>query len=79
MSKVILLVDDDEDNRELVKFPEKKDELLGTSFWMKLIGGIFAIIVVNTISFLTNQDFLTRLLVLIFSFALMLAIRRWNK
>jgi len=55
-------------NRELVKCPEKKDELLGTSFWMKLVGGLLLIITVNTISFFTNSDFLTKTLILIFSF-----------
>ncbi len=54
-------------NRELVKYPEKKDELLGNSFWLKLIGGIIAIIVINFVSFFTNEDTLTRLLVFVFS------------
>ena len=56
-------------NRELVKFPEKKDELLGTSFWMKLFGGLIAIIIINIISFFVNQSFLSRLLILVFSFS----------
>ena len=55
-------------SRELIKAPEKKDELLGTSFWMKLIGGLTAIIIINVISLFVNQDFLSRLLVFVFSF-----------
>ncbi|KKR21163.1 MAG: Membrane protein [Parcubacteria group bacterium GW2011_GWE2_39_37] len=54
-------------NRELIKYPEKRDELLGNGFWLKLIGGIFAIIIINIVSFFTNNDTLTRLLIFIFS------------
>ncbi len=54
-------------NRDLVKFPEKQDELLGTGFWIKLGGGLLAAIIINLISFLATADILTRLLILIFS------------
>ncbi len=54
-------------NRELIKFPEKRDELLSTSFWIKLLGGFLAILAVNTISFFANNDYLIRLLIFIFS------------
>ncbi len=56
-------------SRELVKTPEKRDELLGTAFRLKLIGGIiaFCLSVLVVMIFQTNP--LIRLLVILFSFS----------
>ena len=54
-------------NRELIKFPEKKKELLSTSFWIKLLGGLLAILIINVVSFFVNNDYLSKLLIFIFS------------
>jgi len=54
-------------SRELIKFPEKKDELLSAGLWLKLGGAVLAIIVINIAGFLTSPDYLTRLLIFIFS------------
>lgn len=59
-------------NRELVKFPEKRDELLGTAFRLKLIGGLiaFSLTVVSVILFPTSP--LIKLLVILFSLSFIL-------
>lgn len=59
-------------NRELVKFPKKRDELLGTTFHLKLIGGILALLltILSAILFLTNP--LIKLLIILFSFSFIL-------
>lgn len=59
-------------NRELVKFPEKRNELLGTAFRLKLIGGTFAFLLAVTGAFLFQTDFLTRCLIIIFSITFIL-------
>ncbi len=57
-------------NRELVKYPEKRDELLGTTFPLKLLGGILSVIIITFLVFLIDFDPLTRLLIIIFSSSL---------
>ncbi len=57
-------------NRELIKFPEKRDELLSAGFWLKLSGGLLAIIIINLVSWTFNQNYLIRLLIFIFSLTL---------
>lgn len=44
--------------RELLKFPEKKDRLLGTALRLKLIGGLLAIPLIYA-GYITNQHFFT--------------------
>jgi O-antigen/teichoic acid export membrane protein len=56
-------------NRELVKQPEKRDELLGTGFRLKLIGGVFTILLILVAIFFINFDSLSRLLIIIYSFS----------
>ncbi len=53
--------------RELVKTPDKKDELLGTSLIIKLVGGGLAIGLINVVSSFMSQGPLAKLLILIFS------------
>jgi len=55
-------------SRELVKFPEKRDELMGTAFRLKLIGGIIAFIVTIGAIFLIKTSPAIKFLVIIHSF-----------
>lgn len=55
--------------RELVKFPEKRDELLGTAFCLKLIGGVVALCLVILSALLFEANPLIRLLIILFSFS----------
>lgn len=59
-------------NRELIQTPEKRDELLGTAFRLKLIGGTiaFCLAFVSVLIFQTNH--LIQLLVVLFSFTFIL-------
>lgn len=59
-------------NRELVKFPEKRDELLGTAFRLKLIGGFIAFSLAVISAFLFATTPLIKFLIIIFSFSLIL-------
>jgi len=54
--------------RELVKYPDKKDQLLGTSFLIKVFGGLLAICAVTLVSFIVGNGWSVNLLVLFFSF-----------
>jgi len=59
-------------NRDLINTPEKRDQLMGTSFYLKLIGGTVAFFV-SVISVLIFQsDPLIKLLVILFSFSFIL-------
>ncbi len=55
-------------NRELVKFPEKRDELMGTAFRLKLIGGFIAFAITVISVFIINPSTLIKFLVMIYSF-----------
>jgi len=50
-------------NRELVKFPEKRDELLGTALRLKISGGVIAFLVTSCAVFLLDTSPLIRGLV----------------
>ena len=54
-------------NRELVKFPEKRDELMGTVFRMKLIGGSLAMVLATGAALIIKMNPLARLLIIVFS------------
>lgn len=56
-------------SRELIKTPEKRDELLGTAFRLKLIGGTiaFCLAIVSVVIFQTDP--LIKLLVILLSFS----------
>lgn len=58
-------------NRELVKYPEKRDELLGTSFVLKIIGGFVAITIISITIFAIESTPLIKSLVLLYSFIFM--------
>ena len=59
-------------SRELVKFPEKEIELMGTSLGLKLIGGSAAFLLSLSAAFLFEQDPFIRLLIILFSFTFIL-------
>jgi len=59
-------------SRELVKTPERRDELLGTTFRLKLIGGIIAFTLTIISVMLFQSNLLIKLLVTIFSFSFIL-------
>ena len=56
-------------NRELIKNPEKRDELLGTAFRLKLIGGVIAFSLSIISVLLVHVIPLVKLLVILFSFS----------
>jgi len=53
--------------RDLVKEPEKTLVYLGTSFWLKILGGAVAFLVIAVISYLTADNFETFLFINIVS------------
>jgi O-antigen/teichoic acid export membrane protein len=59
-------------NRELVKNPEKRDELLGTAFRLKLIGGGIAFFLTFIFVMILGEDPLIKLLTILLSFAFIL-------
>jgi O-antigen/teichoic acid export membrane protein len=54
-------------SREIIKDHNKKDELIGTAFYLKIIGSLLAITTVFIVSFLTTKDIFTLGLIWIFS------------
>lgn len=54
--------------REFVAYPEKKEELIGTSFWLKLISSFAALVIINIASLLLNTGNEIKLLTFVFSF-----------
>jgi O-antigen/teichoic acid export membrane protein len=54
--------------RELVKTPERRDELLGTAFWLKIGGAILMWIAIIAAVPLTNNDIQTNTLIAIIAF-----------
>jgi len=55
--------------RDLVRDPEKRDELLGTSFLLRTFGSALMVIVVTLLSWARGNESLTITMVFIFSFA----------
>lgn len=53
--------------RELVKYPEKRDKLLGTSFVLLLSGGVVAFLIASISAFLFVEDVVVRNLAIIFA------------
>lgn len=53
--------------RELVKTPEQKEELLGTSFILKLLGAFLAIIITIITTFVVEQNPFNRILIITFT------------
>ncbi len=59
-------------NRELVARPEQRDELMGTTFRLKVIGGGVAGILCIASAFIFSGNTLSRLLIILFSFTFIL-------
>lgn len=53
--------------RELVKYPEKRDEILGSVFYSQLIGSLIAISFIALTLFITSEEIGTAILILIIS------------
>ena len=53
--------------RELVKYAEKKDNILGTVFFLRLFGGILTIIIISLILFATDEQTDISILIIIVS------------
>jgi O-antigen/teichoic acid export membrane protein len=51
--------------REIVKHPDRKDEVNGTVFFLRLIGSIAAIVLIGLTLFLTGEETYTAMLILI--------------
>jgi O-antigen/teichoic acid export membrane protein len=54
-------------SREIIKDHNLKDKIIGTSFFLKLIGSVFTILAIVIVSLFTAQDNFTLLLIWLFS------------
>ena len=54
-------------SRDLVAYPEKRDELLGTAFILKLIGGVLAFALASLCVYLSEANYLIKWIVIIYS------------
>jgi len=59
-------------SRDLVAYPEKRDDLLGTAFRLKLLGGLIAFLAAGITVFLFDNSSLIRILVLLYSLVFIL-------
>jgi len=55
--------------RELVKYPEKENELLGTAFYLKLAGAILTLMILYIAIHFTSNDYQTNILIFIIASA----------
>ena len=53
--------------RELVKYPNKKDEILGSVFYTQLVGAVIAILFISLALLITSEELFTSILILIIS------------
>ena len=53
--------------RELVKFPEKRDEIIGSVFYTQLVGSVIAISLIALTLLITSEELFTSILILIIS------------
>jgi O-antigen/teichoic acid export membrane protein len=53
--------------RNIVKNPEKRDELLGTAFWLMAAGGIASFILISILSFVFERSPIIRSLIILYS------------
>lgn len=58
--------------RELVAHPEKRDQLMGTTFRLKIIGGVITVLLVTISTILIKVPSLIRLIIILFSFSFIL-------
>jgi len=55
--------------RDLVRYKEDRDDLLGTSFLLKLLGALLTIVIISLVILWTPQDRSANLLILLIAFA----------
>lgn len=55
-------------NRDLIAYPEKRDELMGTAFVLKIIGGLLAFLFASILAYFLETNYLIKWIVIIFSF-----------
>jgi len=55
--------------REIIRYPEKRNEYLGTSFFLKIMGGILAFLSVLITVLILQQENTTNILILLIAFA----------
>ena len=53
--------------RDLVRYPEKRDKILGTAFWLLTIGSILAFVLVIISSFIFESTLMVRTLIILYS------------
>ena len=53
--------------RELVKYPEKKDKLLGTASWLLFFGGCLAFLISSTVGIITEPEMFIKVLIVLYS------------
>ncbi|MFA6513908.1 MAG: flippase [Patescibacteria group bacterium] len=59
-------------NRELVSHPEKRDELMGTGFRIRMIGGVLAFLISTIAAFILGENSYTRALIIMFGVSFLL-------
>lgn len=57
--------------KDLIDEKDIENKLMGSSFLLKLFGSFLAIILLNVLSFVTNQDEITKIIIFILSFTLL--------
>lgn len=60
-------------SRELITYPEKSDELMGTAFVLKIIGGLIAFFATGVAAYFLETNYLIKLIIVIFSFNFLFA------
>jgi len=60
-------------SRELITYPEKSDELMGTAFVLKIIGGFIAFSLTCVAAYFLETDYLIKFIIVIFSFNFLFA------
>ena len=53
--------------RELVKHPQKRDEILGSVFLMRIIGAVFTLLIIAAILLISREAYFTSILIIIIS------------
>jgi len=54
-------------SRDLVAHPEKRNELMGTAFGLKMIGGILAFLLASITAYFLETSYLVKIIVILFS------------
>lgn len=60
-------------SRELITYPEKSNELMGTAFVLKIVGGLIAFFATCVAAYFLETNYLIKLIIVIFSFNFLFA------